>query len=51
MAQPEGKENSALIQKPPIKKLKYFTWGIGGPVNLILIGMWGRLQYYAAHIY
>ena len=50
MTQTEREKSSDFIQKPPLKNIKYFTWGIGGPVNLILIGMWGRLQYYSAHI-
>ena len=50
MTQTEGKKDSDLIQRTSPKKLKYWTWAIGGPVGLILIGMWSRLQYYAAHV-
>ncbi len=50
MSQSEVKNGTDLIRRSPHKRRKYWAWAMGGPVGLILVGMWGRLQYFSAHI-
>jgi len=50
MSQSEVKNDTDLIRRLPHKEVKYWAWAMGGPVALILIGMWGRIQYFSAHI-
>ena len=50
MSQSEVKNGTDLIQRSPHKGVKYWAWAMGGPVGLILVGMWGRIQYFSARI-
>ena len=50
MSQSEEKNDTDLIQRSPHKGVKYWAWAMGGPVGLILVGMWGRIQYFSARI-
>ncbi len=38
------------IRRTPHKGIKYWAWAMGGPVGLLMVGMWGRIQYYSARI-
>ncbi len=50
MSQSEVKNGTDLIRRSPHKGVKYWAWAMGGPVGLILVGMWGRIQYFSARI-
>ncbi len=50
MSSLEQEASASLMERKPHKSAKYWAWAFGGPVATILINMWGRLQYYAAHI-
>ncbi|MFX1294813.1 MAG: MFS transporter, partial [Promethearchaeota archaeon] len=50
MSQSEMKNNGNLIQRSPHKEVKYWAWAMGGPVTLLMVGMWGRIQYFSARI-
>ncbi|MFX0012449.1 MAG: MFS transporter, partial [Candidatus Hermodarchaeota archaeon] len=50
MSQSEIKSKTDLTQRSSHKERKYWAWAMGGPVGLLMIGMWGRVQYYSAHI-
>jgi GPH family glycoside/pentoside/hexuronide:cation symporter len=50
MSQAEMKNNTKLIQRTPHKGVKYWAWAMGGPVTLLMVGMWGRIQYFSARI-
>jgi GPH family glycoside/pentoside/hexuronide:cation symporter len=50
MLQSEVKNGSVSVQRSPHKGLKYWAWAMGGPVGLLMVGMWGRIQYFSAHI-
>ena len=51
MSESEGKNNTDLVvSRTTHKNAKYWAWAMGGPLFTILVNMWGRLQYYAAHI-
>lgn len=41
---------SQSIRRSPHREWKYWAWAMGGPVGLLMVGMWGRLQYFSAHI-
>lgn len=36
--------------RTPHKPIKYWAWALGGPVGLIMTNLWGRIQYFSAHI-
>jgi len=44
------KNNATLNIRTPHKSVKYWAWAMGGPVSLIMINLWGRIQYFSAHI-
>jgi GPH family glycoside/pentoside/hexuronide:cation symporter len=50
MSQLEVKDETEIIQRSPHKGIKYWAWAMGGPVGLLMVGMWGRIQYFSARI-
>jgi len=50
MSRLKTKNGTDLGSRTPHKNAKYWAWALGGPLGTMLINMWGRLQYYAAHI-
>jgi Na+/melibiose symporter-like transporter len=50
MTQSNLKENLGLMPRTPHKSVKYWAWAMGGPVGLIMTNLWGRIQYFSAHI-
>ena len=50
MSKSEVNNSTDLIQRTPHKGIKYWAWSLGGPVGLLMVGMWGRIQYFSAHI-
>ncbi len=50
MSGSEGKNGTDLVSRTPHKNAKYWAWAMGGPAGALIVNMWGRLQYYAAHI-
>ena len=50
MSQSELQNSTDSIRREPHKGIKYWAWAMGGPVGLILVGMWGRIQYFSARI-
>ena len=50
MSQSEVKNGTNSIRRSPHKGVKYWAWAMGGPVGLLMVGMWGRIQYFSAHI-
>ena len=50
MSQLEKNNTNDLKSRSSHNNAKYWAYAMGGPVGLILVGMWGRFQYYAAHI-
>jgi GPH family glycoside/pentoside/hexuronide:cation symporter len=43
-------ERIEKIRRTPHKGIKYWAWAMGGPVGLLMVGMWGRIQYFSARI-
>ncbi len=50
MSQSEEVKSTDLNLRTPHKQAKYWAWAMGGPVGLILTNLWGRIQYFSAHI-
>ncbi|MFX0075314.1 MAG: MFS transporter [Candidatus Hermodarchaeota archaeon] len=50
MTHTEEKNGTDSSQRSPHKGVKYWAWAMGGPVGLLMVGMWGRIQYFSAHI-
>ena len=50
MSQSEVKNITDSSQRSSHKEVKYWAWALGGPVGLLMVGMWGRIQYFSAHI-
>ncbi|MFX1567475.1 MAG: MFS transporter [Promethearchaeota archaeon] len=50
MAQSDEMNDTNLLFRTPHKEVKYWAWAVGGPVGLIMTNLWGRIQYFAAHI-
>ena len=43
-------KNVNLNIRTPHKRIKYWFWALGGPVGLLMTNLWGRIQYFSAHI-
>jgi GPH family glycoside/pentoside/hexuronide:cation symporter len=50
MTQSEVKNGINSSGRSPHKWVKYWAWAMGGPVGLLMVGMWGRIQYFSARI-
>jgi len=50
MSQSDKMNDTNLLFRTPHKEVKYWAWALGGPVGLIMTNLWGRIQYFSAHI-
>ncbi len=50
MSQSNKLNDTNLRFRTPHKEVKYWAWALGGPVGLIMTNLWGRIQYFSAHI-